>query len=225
MTATKTPRLDLTKESDDEYIDQYPNNWPILDWRAGELVVADGTTPADNQLFDGLVVREATTGKSWIATKQPNGTYTKTWLTYPWQASAYTAAQAVGTATAGTYTTYGFASYDAAKAINSTSADLNGTGQIVLPIPGIYALYLQVRWTDPDASDSQRWAQIRINNNNTRPEWNEDGQHTNSNVVANIVTQELSITQALPIDCRLWQNSGSTKNCAITFIAELVSPK
>jgi hypothetical protein len=223
MTSTKTPRLDLTKESDDEYIDQYPNNWPILDWRAGELVIADGTTPADSALFDGLVVREATNGKSWIATKQPNGTYTKKWLTYPWQVCGSNSV-AVGTAAPGTYTTYGLPTFNAPFAVNSSAADINGSQQIVLPIPGIYSLHLSARWTDADTSDSQRWAHIRINNNNTRSLWNEDGQHTNGNVVDCICTQQLTITQSLPIDVRLWQNSGSTKNVVLNLIAELVCP-
>lgn len=86
MTVTKSPRMKLTVESDDEYIDPFAANWPILDSYAGALLVANGVTPDPATLFDGSVVAEATTGIMWMADFS-TGSLVKQYLTYPFIAS------------------------------------------------------------------------------------------------------------------------------------------
>jgi hypothetical protein len=222
VTKTQTPRIRLSKESDDEKVDQFADNWSILDSRAGELIVADGTTPADSALFDGQVVREATTGISWIAMKKPDGTFTKKYLTYPWQACANTTAS-IGSTTPGSYTHFGLDNWVSSFQVNSDSTALSGS-QIQLPIAGLYTITLHARWPDPDSSDSYRSAAIRLNNF-AIANWNEDIQHTNTNVVDNVCTQEYFAREPLEfIGVLLWQNSGGPKDCSFTLTVELVTP-
>lgn len=226
---TFTDKLKLLKESDDELIDQFAYNWPILDSIAGGLLVANGVTPPDAQLFDGCIVREATSGKVWIARKNPiSGAYTKSWLSYPWMCCANSASLSIPSGT--TYTSYAVGTFNAARSFNSSAADISGN-QIYIPIDGIYEIQANATWTDADATDSMKAGMIRINGNNTRPEWNEDVQHcTGGQGLQNNMTETIymlgvgSTGGPHYVGICVWQNSGVTRTVVLTLTVTMVTP-
>ena len=150
MSRIETSRLKLSVESDDELIDQFEYNWPILDKYAGGLLVNDGVTPPDNELYEGCVVQEVTSGKMWMAMKDPNtGAFVKSWLIYPWSIAVNTGGVSIPVAAPGA--TRGFTTLMTADCINSSAADLNGSGHVKIPIDGIYTLnFVNHHVSDPD---------------------------------------------------------------------------
>lgn len=134
MTRTTTPRLKLIEESDNEYIDQFEYNWPILDKYADSLSVADGVTPPDSDLYEGCFVSEQTSGKLWMAVKDPaTGSFIKSWISYPFNTVGYYT---------GAFDPIGaekvFTQDIAAQRVNSSFATDYSGGKIKIPINGIY---------------------------------------------------------------------------------------
>jgi hypothetical protein len=137
MAQELTPRMKLIKESDDELIDQFEYNWPILDKYSDSQMVNDGATPVDSDLYEGCLVAERTSGKLWMAVVNPNPAppvYVKSWISYPWSIGA-TKVEPWNNAN----TEQGFTGIIADGQVNSSAADLVG-GKINIPINGIYAI-------------------------------------------------------------------------------------
>lgn len=134
MARTYTDRLKLIVESDDEVVDQFEYNWPILDTYADSLWVDDGVTPPDSQLYEGCLVAEKTSGKLWMAHKDlSTGNFKKSWLAYPFQVvgNYYGAFDPIGTEKV-------FTQDIPAQRVNSSFATDFSGGKIKVPIDGIY---------------------------------------------------------------------------------------
>lgn len=134
MTRTTTPRLKLIEESDDEYIDQFEYNWPILDKYADSLFVNDGVTPPDSDLYEGCLVAEKTSGKLWMAVKDPTtGNFIKSWVSYPFNVVGFYS---------GAFDPSGaekvFTQDIVAQRVNSSFATDFSGGRIKVPVDGIY---------------------------------------------------------------------------------------
>lgn len=69
--STLTSRLGLTKPVDAEPQDvaTLDVNFDRLDQSIGVILVNDGVTPPNSQLFDGAIVKEKTSGLVWVAQK------------------------------------------------------------------------------------------------------------------------------------------------------------
>ena len=86
--STNTARLGLIKPAgaDPQDVSQLNGNFDTLDKMAGFIMVNDGVTPPNTDLFDGAVVKEKTSGKVWVA--QWNGTsYDKKYPYYTYMGS------------------------------------------------------------------------------------------------------------------------------------------
>lgn len=141
MALEYTPRLKLRKESDDELIDQFEQNWPILDLYANSLLVADGVTPPDDQLYDGCLVCERTSGKLWMAVANPAGPplWLKSYISYPWGIGVERVVSPLTVA----LTDQGFTTVLSDNQVNSSAADLVG-GKLKIPINGIYSVHYRL---------------------------------------------------------------------------------
>lgn len=226
MSAINTPRLALRKESDNETIDQFAPNWPILDKFAGGLLVAPGVTPADSELFDGCIVSEGANGKSWIAIKNPStGAFTKKWLTYPWICCAYNSNIPVGSAAnPGVLTQYGLGALDTPRCVNAGAEALSG-GNIIPPIPGIYQAQFHTRWETNDTADVFKSAGLMLNNTNIQA-WSSDIRHRNNSLVTNAGSLLFAVkgTTPYPVGIMLAQNTGGVRNCTYVVDVTLLSP-
>lgn len=134
MARSSTDRLKLFIESDDELIDQFEYNWPILDKYSDSLLVDDGVTPPDSDLYEGCLVAEKTSGKLWMAVKDPStGLFVKSWVSYPFNAVGYYN---------GPFDPIGgekvFTGDIAAQRVNSTFATDFSGGKMKVPVNGIY---------------------------------------------------------------------------------------
>lgn len=134
---TYTQYLKLLKESDDELIDQFAVNWPILETAAGPTPVGAGVIPPDSELYHGKMIYEPSTGKYWVAYKNPTSAgFVQKWLAYPWMANAFRNAQSLINSTANT-----------TIVTNATTASQNvnwtPVHPIVTPVDGIYSVDYQ----------------------------------------------------------------------------------
>jgi hypothetical protein len=220
-----TPRIHLIKESDDEIIDPFAYNWPLVDAAVGAKMVAAGVTPPNSELFDGCIVSEATTGKSWIARADGAGGYTKKWLTYPWQ--LYGIATAVPIANSFSPSLYASLVYSAGQSINASAADVV-SGQLVLPVDGIYELDLSVRWAAASSTGSDRSAAISINSDISAAE-----RSKSESMIPNSATNVSTITTCstfrplaagTTVATSQWQSIGVTLNADYSLRAALVIP-
>jgi hypothetical protein len=219
MSKSLTPRLKLTKESDDEYIDPYAYNWPILDKYAGGLLVADGTTPTDADLYHGCLVSELTSGKQWIAYRDINtGTFTKKWLVYPWFAEVGTPSIGVPV---GAFTTNPFGYTNFWRGYNSSAADLVGT-KLKMPIDAVYELHYSARGS-ANATDAVTSCYLSVNDDADYP-WTETEERYNANYTVNCCQQMRYLKAGDLIHHKMWQSYSATWVGSITLSASVVCP-
>jgi hypothetical protein len=198
-------------------MDQFAVNWPILDTKAGFIPVGAGVTPPDDQLYDGALVVEPTTGKAWIAYKNPStGLFSKSWLIYPWIAQA-TIYQTINNSFTGTPVL--FNSPIPGNSINWDQALPNGC--IVVPIRGIYNIILTQR-ADVYMAGT-RFMQIMINGIAQYLE-SETKQRADEwyTVFQSSLVTVLNVGDAIRADS--WQNSGINIGTYFWLTVELVSP-
>lgn len=220
MTKILTPRLKLTKESDDEYIDPFPLNWPILDTYAGGLLVADGVTPADVNLYNGCLVVEQTSGKQWIAKQDPNtGTFTKKWLVFPWFAEVGTASQAVGSSFSNPVE-YLFTTFF--NGINSSAASLV-SNRLQVPIDAVYELHYAVRGTPPNGTDAVMSAYISVNQDNNYIYSNTEEKNNNA-LTNNAGTRITKLKANDVLSLKLWQSYSAVMTVGLYLSASVVCP-
>ena len=87
MAISYTPRFQLAKPDADEFqlvsgvID---SNMDLIDKAVGARMVSAGVIPPANELYDGLIVNERDTGKTWVASSNQAGGYDRAWIRYPW---------------------------------------------------------------------------------------------------------------------------------------------
>lgn len=220
MSTDYTKNIKLAKESDDEIIDPFAYNWPLLDKTAGALVVADGAIPTDDHLSDGCILVEQPSGRERIFRKLLTGTYTFEWLHYPWQISAYKYGNAVLHAPQASVE-YGFSAVNTADGINSSLSDLNASGFIKAPIKGIYSINAQGRWASSASGVYSMF--ISINSFDDWPPSNIQQENQGSFVLCNTTLyQKLNAGDTISI--KEWQSSGVTKNVDNLCVVTLISP-
>jgi len=219
MSKILTPKLKLTKESDDELIDPFAPNWPILDKYAGGLLVADGTTPPDSDLYDGCLVSEATSGKQWIARYNiSTGVYDHIWLVYPWIAEVGTANVQVAT---GAFNSVSFGYLNFWRGVNSDASCLVGT-KLKVPIDANYEVHYSARGS-ANATDAVLSAYISINDG-TDYAWNETEERYNANYCVNAMTQMMNLKAGDLLHHKMWQSYSAPWNGSIVLSASVVCP-
>lgn len=220
MSREYTPRLKLISESDDEIVDSFPYNWPLLDSAVGATVIADGATPANNAVYHGQIFRETTTGKSWMAKVDPlTGSYTKSWLTYPWQCQAVLTGHVMGTST--THVEHVFNNgLVAAQCINAGAESLNASKRIVVPIDGIYTIDILARWFN----NSTGFRAVAIAHDGSGDVGRTEVAHHAGDLEVCWASDCMKLVANTQISMTMWQNSGGNLQVDVWGTVQMVSP-
>jgi len=220
MSKVLTPKLKLTKESDDETIDPFAPNWPILDKYAGGLLVANGTVPPDSDLYDGCLVSELTSGKQWIARLNTGGTYDHIWLVYPWFAEVGTPSLSVASVPF-TNTAYGFTNLW--NGVNTDAATALVGTFLVVPIDAIYELVYSVRGSNPNSNDAPLSAHISVNSDQNYL-WSETLEKYNLNYTVNCTQLLRKLKAGDKLCLNIWQSYGAPMAVSMVLQASVVCP-
>jgi|SRR5580765_6995070 hypothetical protein len=142
MGTTYTTRLQLAKPDENEYqvVGVINNNSDALDKLIGARMVAANVIPPANELYDGLVVNERDTGKSWVASSNGSGGYDRAWIRYPWY--LYSVSGVVGSWGNGEARNL---AQTWSNGVNSTPTDVP-SGYIRVPIQGVYSFAIYSQW-------------------------------------------------------------------------------
>jgi hypothetical protein len=206
MTLNYTPRLGLNKPDQDEFqlIDTLNANADKLDTWVGAKMVTAGIIPPVNQLYDGLIVNERDTGKTWIASDNGSGGFDRAWIRYPWfingNSASFTLANNSSVVPAVTF----------GSGLNSSSADIV-SGRCKVPISGIYELDISVNF-GANAVSSVNWRSISYERNLVDQVWTCDYNPINQNNSAHrfhFHGMPLQLTAGDAIGPQAFQNSGS----------------
>jgi hypothetical protein len=137
-----TPRLGLSKPDGPEYqnIAVLNGDFDTLDSSVGVRMVNANQIPPDTQLYDGLLVNERNTGKTWVASKNAGGTYDRAWIRYPWY--LYSTSQIFQNWANGTARNMAMTW---SSGVNSSATDI-ASGYIRIPIQGAYMLSIYSSW-------------------------------------------------------------------------------
>lgn len=222
MTITKSSRMALTVESDNELVDPFPDNWPILDNYAGALIVPNGTTPDPATLFDGSVIAEQTSGIMWMADFS-GGVLAKRYLMYPFIANASKASVSVPN---GPNANQPFALDDPAPNTFTNAVCINWdedlattAGRIKAPVDGIYAITGE--FTGSHSTAGSRGLYLMINGA-------EIVQVIDLALGAGATAFQASIIRKLVagdlVGISFWQNSGTAGNFGFNLCVTMVSP-
>jgi hypothetical protein len=142
--ATFTTRLALSKAAGTESRSTTPinANSDLIDKFMPCILVNDGVTPPTGDLYDGVLVKERTSGIIWEARKNGGGTFDKVWVRYPfmYDGGTYTAIS-ITTNIWPNFTAAGIATTDTALCKNASSANVVSS-RLVLPVKGIYDICL-----------------------------------------------------------------------------------
>lgn len=147
MTTELTPIRGLIKPvpgtGETVRISDLNSNFDKLD--AGAILVENGTTPSNDQLYEGAIVKERTSGIVWVAQRNGLGGYNKSHIRYPYQFSAWTPGNIV-TMTGG-YQTWGCANFRADVSVNASSGEISHPDNgWICPRTGIYTLHHRYVW-------------------------------------------------------------------------------
>lgn len=216
MTRTNTDRLKLFIESDDEQVDQFEYNWPILDKYADSLLVDDGVTPPDSDLYEGCLVAEKTSGKLWMAMKDPaTGNFAKSWISYPFNTVGYYSGPFDPISTQKV-----FSSDQVAQRVNSTfAADYSG-GKIKVPINGIYYW-----WVVSGVAGTVSPARISVQgwiNGSFQVDFTHNGQNGNNTEYTFSDTRFFNAGDLLSFG--FWKSGGSVSAATMYMGLTLISP-
>lgn len=82
MAAIPTLRAGILKPSGPDQVDISVINqsFDTIDSFLGAILVNDGVTPSNSQLFDGAIVKERTSGKVWVAQKNVGGGFDQNYI-------------------------------------------------------------------------------------------------------------------------------------------------
>lgn len=140
-----TTRTGLAKPFGTEQRSRVPlnANFDIIDKFLGCILVNDGVTPPTGDLFDGALVREKTSGILWEARKNGGGTFDKVYIRYPYHFEGDSNTKTV------TDNSNGSLGFDTSLFVagdnkNASVANINGSGEWVCPIRGIYLMNFNV---------------------------------------------------------------------------------
>ncbi len=219
--ASNTSRLGLIKPTtlEPRAVGPLNTNADRIDEIAGAFLINDGATIPDAQAFDGMIVKEKTSGKVWVLQKNVGGTFDKKYIRYPWSFTGYTTGFNIGNAAWGEYGIQNFGGSTIGAGggpVNSSSADLVNT-ELVIPVTGIYSIKGQVKW-NPN-STGVRAACFNINHIAAAEDVN-TADICNAAVPFAGSSNSISLLEQIPagttIGFNLYQNSGGI--LAATFV-------
>lgn len=158
MTLNYTPRLGLNKPDQDEFqlVDVLNANMDNLDKNVGGRMVSAGIIPPVNELYDGLIVNERDTGKTWIASSNGSGGFDRAWIRYPLFFWGSSSAMTLGSGTASVARGVNWQA-----GINTSAADLSA-GRFKVPISGVYQVTINAYYGAGPA-DGRRFIGLDIN--------------------------------------------------------------
>jgi hypothetical protein len=218
MSTTPSARIGLFYDSTDDGIDPQVPNFTRLDQVMPIIWVADGVTPPDAELYDGIIVGEITSGKVWAAKKNGGGTFDKRYIRYPYSA-VFTGV--ASPASSGAYSSAGWPNlYATGK--NSSAADFNGSSFWVAPIKGLYHIDVHDSWAANAAG--QRAMQLLDNGVGMNAE-----TETVFNAIAGTVTAlHASVNRVLAageiIGHQYLQSSGGALACTTVISVAMIDP-
>lgn len=226
---TYTTRLGLTKPSGSASPAEAVNvallnaNADRIDETQGVILVNDGVTPADGDLFDGAVVREKTSLKQWVARTNGSGGFTKDYSHYPYMlyASAATNNYAISDTT---FRNWGWGTYYGGTELakNSSAGDINGSGFWVCPLKGIYFVKVRNVWATNTAG--ARGSQIMINGAADAANSAQTLNGMTSGPTALDLTMWRSFSAGDIVSNQLWQSSGGALNLDSSITVTMITP-
>jgi len=167
------------------------------------ILVNDGVTPPTAALYDGAIVREKTSGKTWEARKNGGGTFDPKWIVYPWNIRAAVTGPVLSSGTGLQHIGVG----GFIGGINSSGAAITGSpGTITVPVTGIYVLKSLIVWGNNNTG--ARISTFIINGSTPLPETEISVQPATGTTTRQINhdTRELAANDTVGVWG--WQNSG-----------------
>ena len=143
--ATFTTRANLTKPAGTEARSVVPlnANADLIDKFLGCILVNDGVIPPTGDLYDGAIVKERTSGKIWEARLNGGGTFDKVFIRFPYHIELDSNQNTIGNAIDGQMGA-DTAVFNTSQAKNSSVSQINGAGEWVCPIKGIYQVNMHI---------------------------------------------------------------------------------
>jgi hypothetical protein len=218
-----TPKLGLLVPDVDSEIDSARSNWDRLDETQGVIWVAPDVVPSNDQLYEGAIIAETTTGKVWRAEKDLNGNLIRKWIKYPWMIAASAAGAITSTAVA--ENELGYTTVSTLDSVNANRNDLVD-GRAIAPVKGIYAGVDIMRWeATGSTAGGLRSHRMKINST-TYPEETETLEAPGRlNQAFNICFFTFVLNAGDGVSATVWQNSaGSQPNTTHRLTMALVRP-
>lgn len=218
--ATYTSRMGLIKPAGSEPRSATTINadMDLLDKFMPCILVNDGVTPPTVDLYDGALVKERTSGIIWEARKNGGGTYDKVYVRYPWSFEGNSAATNTGSGTG--YSPYGVTTWTSGK--NSSSANINVSNELVLPVKGIYVIHW--RYNFAVNATGSRGGMFTFNGTDYSSE-TEKVEKSNSDKLHSIeLVYEHLMAANDKITAKYFQNSGGNLLMSVQVRAALIEP-
>lgn len=147
--------MGLLVHGKDDGLDAQNANWDKLDQSySGVIFVPDDTIPDSNILYEGARVAELSSGKVWRAEKNPDGSYSRKWIKFPWLLTAMFTQTNFPTGISDH--PWPYSSVDT-QLVNASSNDLVN-GRVVIPVRGIYKGKITGSWSQGTGARSQKLA-------------------------------------------------------------------
>lgn len=149
MTIERTPRVGLIQPvegtGEKVKVGDINLNMTAIDTNIGAILVNDGVAPDDASLFDGAIVKERTSGITWVAQRNNLGGYDKKYIQYPYVYSSFTPSRIIGIN--GSYQTYGCDTFRPDVSVNSADGERSHPDNgWVCPRTGIYLIHHRYVW-------------------------------------------------------------------------------
>lgn len=160
---TVSAKLGLTIDPDGESpVGNNSANWDLVDDAAGTKIIPNAGSPTNP--YDGAIVTEYGTGKSWILVPDGSGGFLKKYLNYPYIYCAST--PTTGCATQAAFVVWSWTTISAASSYNHNASDKDaGTNGWIAPIKGLYSVSANYVWPTT-VTDKVKASILAINNVN-----------------------------------------------------------
>lgn len=205
--ATFTTKLGLQKPDplDLQDVDVLNDDFDTLDRVAGVIWVNDNVTPSDDDLFDGAIVRERSSGWAWTARSNGIGGFDKLNLAAPGYASLVTGAASPAIATSNAYANVGLLTTFSGH--NQTKVATTSGSTLFVAQNGDYTITGVITWNGNSTGNRA----LRVMLNGAQMSYdkvelaNSNSPHT---VIVHLGARALNAGDALTLQS--WQNSGAS---------------
>lgn len=220
--ATFSSRLGLTKPLGTEARSVVPlnANADAIDAFMPCILVNDGVIPPTAALYDGAIVREKTSGKTWEARKNGGGTFDVMWIVYPWHARCANTGPVLGSGTA--LQNIGVGSF--VSGLNATAAVIvNSPGRVQVPVSGVYVMKSITVWGI--SGTGTRTSTFSINGVTPMTDLEVSCIPSTTNNTRQINTEVRALVANDDVGVWGWQSSGGALAGDVNFSIGLLQPR